>query len=880
MILALLRRDVGRYLRPLLMLLSAQLICLLPQSAAAQTATRIVMADSQPRILLNKRVASEVDISSYLEVLRDRSGQLTLNDVLQANESFERNRIDGLQTGLGNNVYWVRGRVGRSLTDPSDSAEWLLLVGHPHIAKADLFVPGVMATSSEKGIFFDRMPVFPLQLEKGSTVDFYLRIEMDGMANIPVRIWHKEAYLKDQRIGLPAWGLLLGGMLALVMYNFFIFLSLRETIYLHLSAFLCVMLLVMTVQEGFVSLLIGARWPALDMRLDHSALLISMGASVFFTRSFLATARTFPALDVLYRICQWLAGILAAINLITPLGSMVMQPAFWIMVLVFAGTTIVAALSVSDRAIRFFVAGWAILLMTYVVYQLSQFGLLPVNQYTLYGKSAAMCCLGLLLSLGLAAQIQKERFEKQRALVRQQETVQELKHSEDQLQKKILRDTLREFPGTDTLKQALGDAIIAARSPEQPVVLVLLELHHMDVVARQLGVSARDELVTRATKRLSVILRGVSGVMPLGEGNLRYIPMAVMGEGSYGFVLRGMTNATINHAIEEVEASMMRPFHYQGTPLQPGISFGLARLGEQGDDIESLWLHAQLSLHADLTKNLDKQCEIAEAHHYTARSIALINALRSASHDDQIDLYFQPVYDLRRQRVCSVEVFSRWEPFSNEKIKSSELFHLAEIGGFISELTLRVIDKALGHFVTILNPAFDTLVLSVNLSPKCLRDESFLDEVELLLSKHRLPARYLALEIKESAIIEDPSMNAEVLNRIRTMGIGLSIDEFGATYSNPSYLSGVPVNEVKLDPQLVAGVDEPDVQAMVMLLISLCAEQNIRLIVQGVEDDATLQQLEQMGCKFAQGHYLSMPMMARDFKLPRNRFSTMQFQRA
>lgn len=872
------RRSDTRFCFRVLLIL-AQLLCLLLGSSLVNASPRIITADSQPRILLNKRVASEVDISGYLEVLEDASGRRTLNEILEAGSGFRRNGIDGLQTSLGRNVYWIRGRVSRSLTDPSDSAEWLLLVGYPHIAEAQLFIPGEDVVPLERGIFFDRMPVFPLKLEKGSTVDFYLRLQVDGMANIPIRIWHKEAYLKDQRMGLPAWGLLAGGLLALVMYNFFIFLSLREPIYLHLSAFLLVMLLVMAVQEGFAGMLIAARWPALVTRLDQTASLVSMGASILFTRSFLATSRTYPALDRLYRVCQWIAFVLAASNLILPLGSAVMQPAFWCLVLVFASATALAALSVSDRAIRFFVMGWAILFMAFVVFQLAQFGVLPVNQYTLYGKAAAMCCLGVLLSLGLAAQIQKERFEKQQALLRQQEIVQELRNSEDQLQKKLLRDTLRGFPGIDTLKQALDDAIQASRSVEQPVVLVLLELDHTEEVARQLGTSARDELVTRATKRLSVILRGVSGVMPLGDGNQQYIPMAVLGEGSYGFVLRGMANATINHAIEEVEASMMRPFYYQEIRLQPGISFGLARLGEQGDDVESLWQHAQRSLQAGLLKNRGRQWDFA-GQQDSVRNIAAINALRAAMYKDQISLYFQPVYDLRRQRMCAVELQSRWEPFGQDKLRSDEIFHLAEVGGFVSELTIRLLDRALVYFVQILNPAFEALTLTVNLSPKCLRDESFLNEVELLLSKHRLPARYLAFEIRESAIIEDPSMNAEVLNRIRAMGIGLAIDEFGATYSNPSYLSGVPVSEVKLDWHLVASLAEPEVQATVMLLISLCADQHIRLVAQGVEDEATLLQLEQMGCKYAQGHYLSVPMLARDFKLPRNRFTTMQFQRA
>lgn len=857
--------------------------------STAASSTRIVLEESQPRILLNKRVAREVDISGYLEVLEDRSGRLTLTDVMADDDGFRRNTGSGIQTGLGKHVYWVRGKISRSLTDPSEESEWLLLVAHPQVAEARLFVPGVSDTGSLVAglsvprvhpLFLDRMPAFPLTLSQDMTLSFYLRITMDGVANIPVRIWSRDAYFTEQRMRYPLWGLLLGGMLALALYNFFIYLSLRETAYLHLSGFLFAMLVISSIHEGFFGLYLTGAWPALNLRLDQSAQLAALAVSLQFTRAFLSTAKGFPVLDGVLRLCQWITGTLAVMNLLQPLGSRIMQPVFWGMMGVFASATIMASMNVSDRAIRYFVAGWSLLLVCYLVYLLSQFGILPVNQYTLHGKTVALCLLGLSLSLGLAAQIQSERFEKQRALVRQQETVLELKYSEDQLQKKVLRDTLKGFPGTDTLKHALSLAIAGTRSLDQPVVLVLLELHHMDAVEHQLGHSARDELVTRATKRLSVILRGVSGVMPLDEDSQRYIPMAVMGEGSYGFVLRGMPDASINHAIEEVERAMTRPFYYQGIPLQPGISFGLARLGAQGDDTESLWLHAQLSLHADITKNLKKLYEIDQVDHYNARNIVVINELRSAIHEGQISLYFQPVYDLRRHHVCSLEVFSRWESFAGEKVSPAEIFYLAEVGGFVSDLTLRVIEKALRHFVVAVDPYSDVLKLSVNLSPKCLRDEHFLDEVGLLLAKYRLPAHRLSLEIKESAIIEDPSINADVLNRIRNMGIGLIIDEFGITYSNASYLSSIPVAEVKLDQRLVAQLEDEEIQAMVKALISLCADQNIKLVVHGVEDETTLHRLEQMGCNFAQGHYLAAPVLARDFKLPRNRFSPVQFQRA
>lgn len=856
-------------------------------ASPVKATTRIVLADSQPRILLNKRVAQEVDIASYVDVLVDASGTASLQEVMARDTEFERRAQGGLHTGVGENVYWLRGQLSRSLTDPSAEDEWMLVLENPLVQEAQLFVPatgwqsqvlGLAATEDQRYVQ-GRFPAFPLLIPANSNLRFYLRVKMNGFAAIPLKVWSSDAYFTDQRKALPLWGLLFGGLLSLVLYNLFIYLSLRETAYLHLSALLLVMVVVSGTREGFVNLFFTGQWPAFNLRLHDSAQMFGLAAAIQFARAFLATARNFGRLDRVMLACLGVAAGLGVVNLFLPLGTQLMQAAFIVVVMVFAATGITASMHASDRATRFFIAGWSLLFMSYLIYELSQFGLLPVNDFTVHSKAVALCGLGLALSLGLAAQIQRERFEKQRALQRQKETVLELKYSEDQLQKKVLRDTLQAFPGMETLKLCLSEAIAGAPQSQQPVVLVLVELHHVDNVERQLGHAVRDELVTRATKRLSVILRGVSGVMPIGEAFNRYIPMAVLDDGSYGFVLRGMPDASINNAIEEVEKAMTRPFYYQGIALQPGVSFGVARLGEQGDDTESLWLHAQISLQADLNKNRQKPYEMESVDHYNSRNIALINDLRSAIHEDQITLYFQPVYDLRRQHVCSIEVFSRWESFVGEKVTPSEIFYLAEVGGFVGDLTLRVIEKALRHFVLAVEGQPDVLKLSINLSPKCLRDENFMDEVGLLLSRFRLPGQRLSLEIKESSIIEDPSITADVLNRIRNMGIGLTIDDFGNAYSNPSYLSSIPVTEVKLDQRVVAQLDDPDVRSMVRSLSALCAEQNIKLVVHGVEDESTLQQLEQMGCSFAQGHYLAEPVLAREFRLAKNRNSSLHVHR-
>ncbi|HVL02540.1 MAG TPA: EAL domain-containing protein [Dongiaceae bacterium] len=855
-------------------------------SIVSAASSSFVLADSQPRILLSSRIAGDLDISNYLEVLSTNDEPQDLQALLAAAPAFQPVDNSGIATSPRHSQYWVRGSFSRSLAEPNTVGSWLLILENTRIRQAHLYVRqssgsamGETAASYEavEPVLGERYPQFALTLAPDSTLDFYILLQTDGLFSIPVKVWSRDAYLINKRSQRPVWGLLFGALSALMLYNLFVYLSLRERAYLQLSLFLLSSLLLTLAREGFVFSSFSP-FPWIADRFEAVAEFVTLALAILFTRSYLNTKRYYPVIDAVLRANRWLCLGLAFTTLLGLLS------ATWVLVgLVLSGTlfllpAVLASMHAADRATRYYIAGWSVFFVGYLIYQFSQLGLLPVNDFTQRGRDLALCFLGLSLSLGMAEQIRRERFEKQRALQRQQDTMLELKYSEEQMQKKVLRDTLQEFPSLPKLQERLADVVAQSARASESLILVMMDLHNVNRVEEQLGHAARNELLTRATKRLSVILRSVSGVLPLNDSTDDYVPMAVLEDGRYGFILRGMSDITINHAIEQVEQAMSRPFFYQGLELQPGISFGLARLGEHGEEAPALLTHAERSLVVDRRKNLDKECELQGVDHYNERNIALINELRSAIHEDQITLYFQPVYDLRRDLVCGVEVFSRWESLSGARISPGEIFHLAEIGGFVSELTLRVIEKALRHFVVAVNVQQSTLKLSINLSPRCLREEHFLEEVGLLLTRYGLPPQRLSLEIKEAAIIEDPSITRDVLNRIRNLGIGLTIDELGAAYSNPSYLSSLPVTEVKLDQRFVAQLDNADCRVMVQMLIALCREQHIKLVVHGVEEESTLHQLELMGCSFAQGHYLAAPVQAREFKLPRHRSAPLRFQ--
>lgn len=857
--------------RGLLSLCFVFLFYLPPTANDVTAASKVWVMDTQPAVLLNADTVKERDIGGYLKVYVDRSGTMSLQDVVvQGQQAFID--MDDVTVGQSDSrtQYWLYGRVRKSNLDGGgDQSKWRLVLPGYHILESAFYLkPSSEQEYRQVPPLYDRSLAYPVEMSSQNTSEFYLKLRVDGSLNMSIRIWEEQSYLLSKRKSVIGWGLFFGSVLALFAYNVFVFVSLREARYLYLSGFLLSAFALILVKEKFLAdyFNLSAEYLGQSSEMAMQCLALLFASSM--SRHYLMTHSRFPNLDKALIVAMLLSLLLGVSAFSGVLSVYSFKLMFSAISAIFFVPAVVVSLQLSDRASRFYLLGWSVFVIGYVVFQLAEFNIIPSNTFTIHLKEFALSLLGVLLSLGVAAQIQTERSAKGKGLTLQQETMLELKYAEEQIQKKVLRDTLQEYPGQDLLESIANENIASLATTQASVTLVLVEMIQLDTVEKQLGHAARDELVTRATRRLSIVLRSIVGVMPISEVDGHYVPMAVLSNGQYAFLIKGMDSVKVNMAVDEVEAAMQKPFFYQGIALSPGVSFGVANTTSDEDNFKLLFDHCVTSLIADKERGNVKNSQIESINQYNPRNISLINQLREAIQEDKLTLYFQSTYALKSQKVCGIEVLCRWEGLKGETVSPFEIFYLAEVGGFVSELTLKVIEKAIQNYLLAVDISKSSVKVSINISPKCVRDGRFLEQVSALLDRYAMPGHLMAFEIKESAIIEDPSITRDALNQIRAMGIGLTIDEFGAAYSNPSYLSSLPVNEVKLDPRLVAQLENPAQKKVLQSLVQLCREHDIKLVVHGVEDESTLSRLEEIGCSFAQGHHLSIPVPAQQYNLP------------
>ena len=213
-------------------------------------------------------------------------------------------------------------------------------------------------------------------------------------------------------------------------------------------------------------------------------------------------------------------------------------------------------------------------------------------------------------------------------------------------------------------------------------------------------------------------------------------------------------------------------------------------------------------------------------------------------------------------RLAAAEALLRWRHPSRGTIPPDEFVALAERTGLIRPLTRWVLDHALRQCRAWLDAGF-IMPVAVNASMQDVHDPNLPDEIERLLDKWQLPPGCLRIEVTEGTLMADAHRTLEVLGRLRSLGIEIAVDDFGTGYSSLAYLGRLPVNELKIDRSFVGEIqtNAPNA-AIVRSTITLGHDLGLRVVAEGVEDEATWRFLQRVGCDSVQGYWISRPLSA------------------
>jgi diguanylate cyclase (GGDEF)-like protein/PAS domain S-box-containing protein len=435
------------------------------------------------------------------------------------------------------------------------------------------------------------------------------------------------------------------------------------------------------------------------------------------------------------------------------------------------------------------------------------------------------------------------------------EDVTERKALEERLFYQAYHDELTGLPNRPLLLDRLDHALIRANRRGGKVALLFTDLDNFKYVNDSLGHEAGDRLLVGVAERLRTCVRPEDTVARLGGDEF----VLLIEETS------GLEEATA--IAGRVAWELRPPFELPGghevfVTTSTGVVLG-GRGQAGGGSAEELLRSADAAMYRGKEAGKDRY-EVYEAGLRTRASERLKTEadLKRALERGELRVHYQPKVELRSGRIVGFEALVRWQRPGHGLVPPLEFVPLAEETGLIVPIGRWVMREACGRARALakLSPGGRPLTMCVNLSARQFRHPMLVEEVAGIVEETGAEPGGLILEITESVVMGDAAA-AATMEALKALGIALAVDDFGTGFSSLSYLKRLPVDYLKIDRSFVAGIcREADDEVIVSAMVELAHALNREAIAEGVENEAQLARLREMGCETAQGYHFSEPL--------------------
>ncbi|MCY1136924.1 bifunctional diguanylate cyclase/phosphodiesterase [Actinoplanes sp. Pm04-4] len=410
-------------------------------------------------------------------------------------------------------------------------------------------------------------------------------------------------------------------------------------------------------------------------------------------------------------------------------------------------------------------------------------------------------------------------------------------------------DVLTSLP----MRSVLHDRLAAALDSGRPGALLLLDLDGFKDVNDRFGHAVGDELLVAVSARLRELFDGAL--------------VARLHSDEFAALLEDAPLTDAWATTERVLTAMRRPLPVQGHELFATVSMGLREL-EPGLPAADVSRDAYLALHAAKEAGRNQfvlyDDQLREKRLATARTV---ERLREALTRDEFLVHYQPLIRLADEHIAGVEALIRWQPAGEKMVPPDRFIGVSEDSGLIVPIGAWVLREAC-RVVAGWHHRHGT-VISVNVSPRQLREPGFGLMVLDALQTSGLPPQALILEITEGVLVDSGLVTEQAishLSMLRSHGVRVAVDDFGTGYSSLAYLRDLPIDHVKIDRSFMPAPGQPDPAArtLVKAIIDLASGLRLGTIAEGVETAEQVQLLRELGCERAQGFYFSRPVPEAD----------------
>ncbi len=434
------------------------------------------------------------------------------------------------------------------------------------------------------------------------------------------------------------------------------------------------------------------------------------------------------------------------------------------------------------------------------------------------------------------------------------QNVTEQKLYEQELSHQANHDSLTGLANRSLLDTLLDKEVVQAQRGETILAVLFIDLDNFKQINDTLGHAAGDRVIRLIGQRIAGSIRDVDTVARIGGDE--YVVLLHQPE----------SQLFITRAVQRISAAVSEKFHLQSQSLHIGCSIGVAVYPKDGETASELMMHADVAMYKAKEKHKGGFCYFQSEMTEQARLwLNLKQDLHQAELRGEFELYYQPQYSLREQRIIGAEALIRWNHPTQGLLNPSTFIPIAEETGLILPIGAWVVETAVAEACRWRDEANADIRLSVNISARQFRYNELVLMLEKIVEKSDFHPFFLELELTESLVMENPSRAVRILAVLKEKGFSLAMDDFGTGYSSLAYLRRFPFDMIKIDKSFIDDVGRnQEAEAIITAMLNLGQALGLRMVAEGVETEEQLDFLRRRGCHEIQGFYYSRPLTADD----------------
>lgn len=436
--------------------------------------------------------------------------------------------------------------------------------------------------------------------------------------------------------------------------------------------------------------------------------------------------------------------------------------------------------------------------------------------------------------------------------------VDDLKKSQEESEYHAYHDFLTGLPNRRYFKEELNRRLVESKEKSiRHVAVLFIDIDRFKDINDTLGHSKGDQLIQLIANRIKECLPPANNFLTRQGGD------------EFVILFSDFTPEEVERITEKIIAYVQQPCYIDNDEVFVSISSGLSFYPEHSTNLDTLITYADVAMYASKRQGGSKVSIYHDSlNQKQAEKVHIETRLRKAIQKGDIDVYYQPKIEAKRNVITGVEALVRWNDAELGFVSPEAFIPIAEEAGLIQSLWEVVMKKACSQVSKWNKDRNEKMTLAVNFSPRQFQDPIVLvNEIQQFLSLHRFDPTWFEMEITESTLLMNAEETIKALHLLKKYGISISIDDFGTGYSSLSYLKKLPIDCLKIDRSFIQDIQEDYSNSEIaQAIISLSQSLKLQVIAEGVEEEYQKAFLMENGCDHMQGYLFSKPLNAEDFE--------------